>query len=406
MGGSHPGSGVGIALRNLDGAAVQGRDIQIPANPLLVPMAVFGLLMVAQLVFHLTAYENATRHEAARYAALGMLFLVAQHCFQQPSLRHRFLYVLTFFGSAVALEAVVQGITSPRKIYWHWPVPLSGSIYGPYATHGHYAGLMEMLTPIPLVLAMTSARGAARRVLLIFAGAFMGATVFLSRSRGGMIAFSVEMLFLLWLARPRRNRGRLALVLAASIAAIALLVIAFAPAQLASSFASLRQPFDEHVNGGRITIAMDALRMVRERPVAGWGLDTFPVVYPRFRSFATTYFINEAHNDYVQVLTETGILGFGTVLMFVVLLYRGGLCNVRAGGGPLGGSSAAAALVGCTGLLAHSVSDFNLHIPANAALFFVLCALATYSRDAKHDSVALYLFPAQRRTRSDSRCDR
>lgn len=368
-------------------------EIQMPSNPLLAPVIAFALLIVAQLVFRISAYANATWHEAMRYAAYGMLFLVAQHCFQQPWLRHRFLYVLAFFGAAVALEAVVQNLISPDKIYWHWPVPLSGSIYGPYATHGHYAGLMEMLAPIPLVLAVNSARSAASRALLIFAGIFMGATVFLSHSRGGMIAFAVEMLFLLWLAWSQRKHGRVALILVAAIAGVALLVVAFAPPQLASSLRSLREPFDPHANGDRITIARDAVRMFRERPVTGWGLETFPVVYPRFRSFPTTYFINEAHNDFVQMLAETGILGLGAMLAFLVLLYQVGLRNVRAGDGPLGSSSATAALVGCTGLLAHGISDFNLHIPANAALFFVLCALATYSPASKRNSVKLYRMP-------------
>jgi O-antigen ligase len=363
---------------------------RVPSNPLLAPAAAFALLIAAQLVLRTTAYPNATWHEAMRYIAYGMLFLVAQHCFQKPWLRRRFLYILAFFGAAVALEAVVQNLTSPDKIYWYWPVPLSGSIYGPYASHGHYAGMMEMLAPIPLVLAMNSARNAASRALLIFAGTFMGATVFLSHSRGGMIAFAVEMLFLLWLAWSQRKHGRVALIVLAAIAGVALLVVAFAPAQLAISLRSLREPLDPHVNGDRITIARDTVRMFRERPIAGWGLETFPVVYPRFRSFPTTYFINEAHNDYVQMLAETGILGFGAMLAFLVLLYRVGLRNVRAGDGPLGSSSATAALVGCTGLLAHGVSDFNLHIPANAALFFVLCALATYSPASKQGSVKLY----------------
>jgi O-antigen ligase len=365
-------------------------EIQISSNPLLAPIAAFALLIGAQLVFRISAYPNATWHEAMRYVAYGMLFVVAQHCFQQPWLRRRFLYILAFLGAAVALEAVVQNLTSPDKIYWYWSVPLSGSIYGPYASHGHYAGLMEMLAPIPLVLAINSARNAAGRALLIFAGILMGATVFLSHSRGGMIAFAVEMLFLLWLAWSQRKHGRVALIVLAAIAGVALLVVAFAPAQLAISLRSLREPLDPHVNGDRITIARDAVRMFRERPIAGWGLETFPVVYPRFRSFPTTYFINEAHNDFVQILAETGMLGFGAMLTFLVLLYRVGLRNVRTADGPLGSSSATAALVGCTGLLAHGISDFNLHIPANAALFFVLCTLATYSPASKRGSVKLY----------------
>ncbi len=65
--------------------------------------------------------------------------------------------------------------------------------------------------------------------------------------------------------------------------------------------------------------------MFSHRPVWGWGLGTFPTVYPSYRSFYTNLFVNEAHNDYAQVLVETGLLGFGLMLWFLITLYRRGL---------------------------------------------------------------------------------
>jgi O-antigen ligase len=57
-------------------------------------------------------------------------------------------------------------------------------------------------------------------------------------------------------------------------------------------------------------------------PMLGWGLGTFPVFYPQFRSFYTNFFVNEAQNDYAQLLAEMGLLGFATVLWYMVILYR------------------------------------------------------------------------------------
>ena len=97
------------------------------------------------------------------------------------------------------------------------------------------------------------------------------------------------------------------------------------------------------------------------------------MIYPEFRSFSTTFFVNEAHNDYVQLLVEMGASGFGVMIWFLagVLPRRGDanwqnwetLCKRRA---------RFAALLGCTGILVHSFFDFNLQIPANAALFYTL----------------------------------
>ncbi len=128
--------------------------------------------------------------------------------------------------------------------------------------------------------------------------------------------------------------------------------------------------------GTRLNMTKDCLTMFSRRPVSGWGLGTFPTVYPSYRSFYTNLFVNEAHNDYAQLLVETGLLGFGLMLWFLVRLYQYGLPTSRRWEFKWDGAVSLAALLGCTGLLLHSFVDFNLQIPANAALFYVLCGLA------------------------------
>jgi O-antigen ligase len=116
--------------------------------------------------------------------------------------------------------------------------------------------------------------------------------------------------------------------------------------------------------------------MFVKRPIAGWGLGTFPTVYPSFRSFYTNLFVNEAHNDYAQLLVETGLIGFGLMLWFLVCLYRHGLPTSRRWEFKWDRAVSLASLLGCTGILLHSFVDFNLQIPANAAMFYALCGLA------------------------------
>ena len=86
--------------------------------------------------------------------------------------------------------------------------------------------------------------------------------------------------------------------------------------------------------------------------------------------------MNAAHNDYVQLLVETGLLGFAAVAWFIVVMYRAGLRNVRGWNRDWSRALGLAALIGCTGLLVHSAFDFNLQIPANACVFYFMCAVA------------------------------
>lgn len=128
--------------------------------------------------------------------------------------------------------------------------------------------------------------------------------------------------------------------------------------------------------GIRPQITKDSLRMFLKRPILGWGLGTFPTVYPRYRSFYTNLFVNEAHNDYAQLLAEMGLLGFTLAVCFLAGMYHRGLSASRRWQNHWDGTVSLAALIGCTGILLHSFVDFNLQIPANAAMFYVLCALA------------------------------
>ena len=135
--------------------------------------------------------------------------------------------------------------------------------------------------------------------------------------------------------------------------------------------------------GIRPQITKDSLKMFLQRPVWGWGLGAFPTVYPRYRSFYTNLFINEAHNDYAQLLTEMGLLGFALAIWFLIGVYRRGLSASQRWQNHWDGTVSLAALIGCTGILLHSFVDFNLQIPANAALFYVLCALAASEPEAQ-----------------------
>ena len=94
--------------------------------------------------------------------------------------------------------------------------------------------------------------------------------------------------------------------------------------------------------------------------------------------------MNAAHNDFLQVLAETGAIGFGLVVWFLIIVYRKGMQNLYC----LGELQPAtlAALIAIAGLMVHSFFDFNLHIPANASLFDVLCSTAS-GPSAAHNRV-------------------
>jgi O-antigen ligase len=350
----------------------------ITPNPLYIPLALFGAVVLIQIALHLTAYWYATWFAGLLWASYAGLFFVVSQVFHKQLWSSVFGFFCVGYGFLLSLFAIVQQFTSNGKIYWVVSNRYGGWIYGPYVNHAHYAGLMEMLVPFPIIFAIVSRGGRSGRAIFLFAAVVMCSTIFLSQSLGGMIAFSAELAILsLILFRTRRSAYREILLLSVLCIALIAWLAWLRPPGLMERFARLLNPISDAGATGRVAIVKDSLRMLRERPLLGWGLGTFPVVYPSFRSFFTNLWVNEAHNDFVQTLVETGIVGFVFAVAFLALLCREGIRNLEDWRSDTQSSLALAAFLGCIGLLVHGFVDFNLQIPANAAFFFALAALAT-----------------------------
>ena len=344
-------------------------QVQLSKNPLYAPALLFFVLLVAQVALHTSAYAYITRYEVLEYIAYGMVMLIAAECVLAEPVRKKFALAVILFGSVYAFYALAQGATTEGKFYWFYTPRFHGSLYGSYVNRNHYAGLMEMLVPFPLVVSMGHLLQGGKRALVAFAAVLMASTIFICGSRGGMISFAFEVAAFGALALYQRRNARVAISLLAVCILVLGLLMFVGKGQVLGRLGDLAP-------GIRWNMTKDCLRMFSHRPVLGWGLGTFPTVYPVFRSFYTNLFVNEAHNDYAQLLVETGLLGFVLMLWFLVFLYRYGLPTSRRWEFRWDGAVSVAALLGCTGILLHSFVDFNLQIPANAAVFYMLCALA------------------------------
>jgi len=353
------------------------REIHFTPNPLYVPMFSFLALVLVQWLAGLTAYRHATYSLLLLYLSYGFLVFVATQTLRRSSQLDSLAWIVCGYGAAVSAFALLQGISPNGKLYWTWPLEQGGQMYGPYVNHNHYAGLMEMLTPFPLALAVSRFPRGNRKLIVAGVAALMASTIFLSGSRGGMIAFAVQAVALLLIMRPQSAARRQPIALGIFLVFVAGFIIWVGGSELTHRVASIQTETRQELSGGvRITIDRDCLRMWWARPFLGWGLGTFPVVYPQFRSFYTSFFVNDAHNDYLQLLVETGLAGATIALWFLVVTFRRARAKLDNWTETANGTLTVAALLGCIGILVHSFFDFNLQIPANAALFYVLCAIA------------------------------
>jgi O-antigen ligase len=352
------------------------QELKVEWHPLYGPMLTFAALVAVQWITGFTAYRHVTYLHLLLYIGYGMLVFVVTQTLRRSSQVRPFAGIVCCYGLVIASFALLQGIAPNGKLYWIWALEQGGLPYGPYVNHNHYAGLMEMLTPFPLVLALSRHVEGNRKLVVAGIAALMAGTIFLSGSRGGMLAFAAQVIVLAALLRKRED-WKQPVALGVFLAVMIGFLIWLGGNELTHRLVSIQSEARQELTGGvRLTIDRDCLRMLREKPLLGWGLGTFPVVYPQFRSFYTSFFVNQAHNDYLQMLVETGVLGFGIAIWFLVLTFRGAGAKLQDWTENVNGTLTVAALLGCIGILVHSFLDFNLQVPANAALFYVLCAVA------------------------------
>jgi hypothetical protein len=158
--------------------------------------------------------------------------------------------LLPAYGFAVAMFALIQSMSSTDKLYWLRTPTFGGWIYGPYVNHNHYAGLMEMLAPIPLVFALTRNAHGPRRTLAALAAAIMASTIFLSGSRGGMVAFAVQMVILAALLVGKRKGKRTALTLGVFLVIGVVLLAWLGGGELTKRMASIHTEARIELSGG------------------------------------------------------------------------------------------------------------------------------------------------------------
>lgn len=359
--------------------------IRVNGGPLFSPMLAFASILFLQVAFGRSAYDHATVSSILLYTAYGLIcFLIFQTLTRTRQLR-RISTAIVIYGTAVAMLAVLQSVSSTTKIYWIRTAVQGAWIYGPYVNHNHYAGLMELLTPAPLVFAFSRFARGRERWAAAAAATLMGATIFLSGSRGGMLSFVAQIGMLIYfLFREKSDRGK-GLMLGGVLLTLLLFVVWVGDSSTSARITS----FDVNHRGEltqdtRVRIDRDALRMVARRPLLGWGAGTFESVFPGFQSFAADLAIDKAHNDYLQTAVETGLFGCAVVIWFLVVTFKTAWKKTKKWDSEINGAVSLAAMIAIAGILVHSLVDFNLQIPANAALFYSLCTIA--AMDARFTS--------------------
>jgi O-antigen ligase len=353
----------------------QAEEKQIVITPLLFPLAALALFSLAQIFFRGTVSAYSTRIELTLLLADIVLLFLAAQVFRTVEDWRTFVWFIMIFGFIVAIFGILQQLTFNGKLYWFREMRYGGIPFGPYVNRNHFAGFIELVIPISLVpLVLGKVRRERWFIVGIFALVPIGA-LFLCASRGGIISFAVQLGVLLLLILFRRSGSRHVLAGGAVLLLAFLLVYWLGVREILDRFSSLQAL--EVTVGKRASMRQDTWRIFLDHRWTGTGLGTLPIVFPAYETLYDAKIVNHAHNDYLEALADTGIVGGLCCAAFLVLLFGGSLRSLLFLDKSFSASLHLSGLLGCSSFLVHSLVDFNLHIPANALLFFLVAHLAT-----------------------------
>lgn len=370
--------GAGLLLIVWVVSAYREADTKIEWNPLIWPLLALIGIGLLQLLLHTTSYAYFTRTEVLRFSAYAVVFFLATQVFRERADLTRLAWFLILLGFGISLFGIAQHFTSDSRIYWVRELPRGGDLFGPYVNRNHFAGFVELVAPTGL--ALMAFRGLRRDIfpLATLLTIIPVSALILCGSRGGILSFAFEIGVLALLVRSRRSREGPHMAAVAIVALAALALIAWIGAGKAiERFSTL--PSTDTSLARRGTMARAAAEIVRDHPIFGAGLGTLVAVYPRYETFYDGRVVEHVHDDYMEGLAETGLVGGLCGITFLTLLYKQARRNFEAEQGHFSRALHAGAIVALAGLLLHSVVDFNLHIPSNALLFLIQSHLATFN---------------------------
>lgn len=328
-------------------------SISIPRRSFLLLGALCGML---SLMFHGICDFNAHIPANALYFTVLTALVTSLTMKTREGGRRDYRFVNMLVNSiiiiafAIALFGIIQKLGYNGKIYW--VISRQGLHFGPYINYDHYAGFMEMCAFLAIANFMAkistssfvhlkklkdkfiwfSSREASLTLLYLYMAIVMIVSLFMCTSRGGIMSFcAVFAIFYFVCMISAQSNKKKRMIFAALMVAI-FIVIMFSwigPEETLDRFDLLNRAIRAFIQEKAILSELrphmwkDTLHICRDYPFFGTGMGTYYVIFSKYRTFSENFgFLRFAHNDYLQFVSETGVLGGMFLLGFLIWYLR------------------------------------------------------------------------------------
>jgi len=365
-----------------------------------------GTIGIVEMPAWITLSVNPWRtlEEFFRISAYISFYVLTIQLLTDSKRLRKTVFVVLGLCSVVALQAILQKYLNNGRIYWFWAAPPHSSFTGPFVYHNHFAGYVEMLVPVAIALffryrpyvnygetwRQRFADSLASlqfniHLLLGFAVALMGVSIFISMSRGGIISFGLSCFILLVVLSRRAKKNTSIQLVLVLIAIIFLAVGWFGWDVIDQRFGVM---FDQQgkFKDLRPRIWQESISIIKDFPVTGSGWGTFGDIFPTYKTFMSENFDYHAHNDYIETFSTGGIFSLVLIGWFFASTFRQIGKTLARRHDTYAIYLTWGSLAGILAISFHSVLDFILQNGANGLYFFFLLALAVSASHTRSHS--------------------
>jgi len=336
--------------------------------------------------------KRETLNEFFRFSAYAAIYILTVQLLKDKVILKKTIAIIITFASALSVLAILQYFIqsnetwSSHKLFFFRELTHGGTPFGPYACRNHYAGLMEMIFPLCLALFLSYKPSISYQslrekiveifnhdrtniyILLGFSSILIATSIFLSLSRGAIVSLLCALLLFSSIAYKRVMSGKSNMQIFLFFILTLLFIGWFGWGQIFDRFMQIRGASGE-IESGRFLYWNDSIHIIKDFFLTGTGLGTFEDIYPTYRTFPGDTIVDHAHNDYIEIFSDGGIIAImlmawflGTVILtsYTMFIKRRETYSIYLYIG---------SLTGIVSILIHSITDFNLQIGAKRSVF-------------------------------------
>lgn len=275
----------------------------------------------------------------------------------------RLIIIVVFLGTGMSLIGLAQYFFNLPHQWWADERFLTST----YVNHNHFAGYLEMVLPLTCGLFL-SEKSFWRKAALGSAAGIMFVAFIFAQSRGAWGSLSIAALIMAFYLSKKNIVKKRVFLIAILFPLLIFAAFYYGEGRIAARVETIADVDTDASLLSRLKIWQGALAMIKEHPLAGTGIGTLVWGFSHYRPSGLNYKIIHAHNDYLHMAAEMGMLSLLLMFWMVFIVLRRGFSLVSKQ--PI----CAGITVGLLSIFLHGFIDFNFHIPANMTLVAILCA--------------------------------